>query len=85
MISSRWKLVALAGEPWELYDMESDRTELNDLAAQYPDRIAALSAQYEEWAKRTHVVVDGLDDEAAKPAKKAKTNKKKAKLGANVP
>ncbi len=81
----RWKLVALAGKPWELYHLESDRTELNDLAAQYPERVAALSAQYEEWAKRTHVVVDGLDDEAAKPAKKAKTIKKKAKPGAKVP
>ena len=32
----KWKLVALAGRPWELYDEEADRTEMRDLAAQNP-------------------------------------------------
>ncbi len=29
----RWKLVRKYPGPWELYDMEADRTELHDLAA----------------------------------------------------
>ncbi|MGQ9503869.1 MAG: arylsulfatase [Thermogutta sp.] len=75
----KWKLVALAGQQWELYDMEADRTELNDLSAQYPERVAAMAAQYEAWAKRTHVVVEGIRDPFDKPAtKSARQNRQKA-------
>jgi arylsulfatase len=42
--------------PWELYDMDADRTELHDLAAQLPERVADMSAQYAEWAKRCGVL-----------------------------
>jgi arylsulfatase len=75
----RWKLVALAGKPWELYDMEADRTELNDLASQHPDRVKAMSEQYDVWAKRTRVEVANADEstDAATRPKKAKKGKKK--------
>jgi len=33
----RWKLVAARGKPWELYDLESDRTETHNLAGRQPD------------------------------------------------
>ncbi|MEP6669147.1 MAG: arylsulfatase [Chthoniobacter sp.] len=52
----KWKLVSLAGAPWELYDMEIDRVELHDLAAGEPRRVQAMSAQWETWARRTHVL-----------------------------
>jgi arylsulfatase len=68
----KWKLVALANQPWELYDLEADRTELNDLAAKHPERVAAMAAQYEAWAKRTRVVVEGAGTSAPKAAKKKK-------------
>ena len=32
----KWKLVAMHRRPWELYDMDADRTELHDLAAAMP-------------------------------------------------
>lgn len=51
----RWKLVSLAAAPWELYDMDSDRVELKDLAASQPKRVEEMSAKWEAWAKRTHV------------------------------
>jgi arylsulfatase len=52
----RWKLVAQGGRgPWELYDMESDRTELNNLAQQFPDRTAAMARRWEQWAQRAKV------------------------------
>ena len=41
---------------WELYDMEHDRTELNDLAAQRPQVVSRLSGLYENWAQRSQVV-----------------------------
>jgi arylsulfatase A-like enzyme len=50
-----FKLVSLDHKPWELYDMSKDREELNDLAAQMPDKVKELSAQWEAWAWRCHV------------------------------
>jgi arylsulfatase len=48
----KWKLVASHDEPWELYDMEVDRTELNDLSKAKPEITRELIAKYEAWAKR---------------------------------
>jgi arylsulfatase len=50
-----WKLVGKHDRPWELYDLSKDRVEANDLAARMPDRVRALAAKYEAWAKRCHV------------------------------
>ena len=52
----QWKLVRRYPEPWELYDMKSDRTELNDLAPEQPDRVAEMSESYESWAERSAVI-----------------------------
>jgi arylsulfatase A-like enzyme len=51
----KWKLVAKQGKPWELYDMETDRVELYDLAAREPDKVKELAAQWDAWAKRAGV------------------------------
>ncbi len=51
-----WKLVALKGQPWELYDMTRDRTELHNLALQEPNRVKDLAAKWEVWAKRCSVL-----------------------------
>lgn len=52
----RWKLVAARGKPWELYDLESDRTETHNLASQLPDRVELMSAAYQNWAQRCGIV-----------------------------
>jgi arylsulfatase len=39
------------GAPWELYDMDNDRTELNDLAQQFPDRVEAMAKVFAEWER----------------------------------
>jgi len=44
------KLVALKKEPWRLYNLAQDRIETNDLAAEHPDRVQAMSAEWEKWA-----------------------------------
>lgn len=51
-----WKLVAKADQPWELYDLVADRTEMRDLAARYPDRVKGLAAKWEAWAARANVL-----------------------------
>lgn len=62
----KWKLVARAwsdsefGESdlnkWELYDLDADRTEIHNLAAQYPERVQDMSAQWVHWANRLQVL-----------------------------
>jgi len=52
----QWKLVKRWPRPWELYDMDADRTELHDLAALQPERVADMAAQYEAWAERCGVI-----------------------------
>ncbi|MCU0720531.1 MAG: arylsulfatase [Pirellula sp.] len=42
-----WKLVASKGEPWELYDLRSDRAEQNNLAEQYPDKVRELATLWQ--------------------------------------
>jgi arylsulfatase A-like enzyme len=48
-----WKLVRIKGHDWELYDLAEDPTESRDRAAEYPDRVTALAAAWERWARRT--------------------------------
>ncbi len=52
----QWKLVQKEGAPWELHEMEADRTEVNDLAAAEPGRAQDLHAMYDEWARRCGVL-----------------------------
>ncbi|MBM3889304.1 MAG: arylsulfatase, partial [Verrucomicrobia bacterium] len=71
----KWKLVSKHPGPWELYDMEADRTELHDLAARQPDRVKTMAAQWDAWAKRCGVQPWPVGGEKAKA--KAKKGKKK--------
>jgi len=41
---------------WELYDMEADRTEMNNLAPSMPEKVAELDLLYEEWASGHQVI-----------------------------
>lgn len=41
-----WKAVSFQGTTWELYNVSEDRTELNDLAQTYPDRLDAMVATW---------------------------------------
>lgn len=53
----RWKLVAKGAKgPWELYDMESDRTELHDLSAEHPEKVRDMASRWKAWAVRAQVI-----------------------------
>lgn len=53
----RWKLVAKGpAGPWELYDMEADRTEMHDLAPKHPERVRELAERWEAYARRARVL-----------------------------
>ncbi len=53
-----WKLSAVHDQPWELYNIAKDRVELNNLAAQDPERVKTMAAQWQQWAERCHVLRD---------------------------
>jgi len=55
VLDGKWKLVAERNDAWELYDLEADRTESQNLAAEQPDRAKRLFETYEAWTKRTGV------------------------------
>jgi arylsulfatase len=79
----RWKLVARGpAGAWELYDMAADRTEMNDLAAKQPERVRAMAAQWEAWARRAQVlpwIWNPPYGEAAAPGADANKGKRRVK------
>ena len=66
----QWKLVSqaypraghfrrvdeIALDQWALYDMEADRTELNNLADKYPEMVQKMAAEWQKWARKTNTV-----------------------------
>ncbi len=54
--SGDWKLVrAGRGASWELYNLKTDRTEMNNLAQEEPERVKDLTSRWMAWAQRAHV------------------------------
>jgi arylsulfatase A-like enzyme len=51
----RYKLTALRGGSWKLYDMDRDRTEIDDLSEREPQRVASLAGKWDIWAAENHV------------------------------
>ncbi|MGM0530963.1 MAG: arylsulfatase [Bacteroidota bacterium] len=49
----QWKLVGERGKPWELYNIEKDRSETNNLIDEHPDLAEELERLYNRWAERT--------------------------------
>jgi arylsulfatase A-like enzyme len=52
----KWKLVAKENRPWELYDIDRDRTESNDLASSEPRRVRTMVQLWTVWATRANVL-----------------------------
>ena len=61
----RWKILWMpipfgTGE-WELFNLEQDPGELNDLSKQYPDRLEEMVARWEQYKKDNGVLDISLD------------------------
>ncbi len=52
----QFKLVRLHGQDWELYDMETDRTELHNLIHGETNRAKVLQRAYQNWADTVGVM-----------------------------
>lgn len=50
--AGNWKLVALPGQPWELYNIADDKTETNNLIDKYPEKARELESKWHGWAKK---------------------------------
>ncbi len=51
----KWKLVQIQNGSWELYDMNKDRCETNNLIEEYPEQALEMEKRYTEWADRAFV------------------------------
>ena len=60
-----WKIVSAKLGRWELYNLDDDRNELNDVASQYKDRVQSMSSTWFDIAKN----VDRLGKNGLKPVK----------------
>jgi arylsulfatase len=43
-------------QSWELYDMEKDRSETNNIIELYPEKANEMIGQYDEWAQEVGVL-----------------------------
>ncbi len=51
----KWKLVLRDKQPWQLFNMDVDRTELHDLIGQERERASQMESAWNDWARRTYV------------------------------
>ncbi|MEG3581438.1 MAG: arylsulfatase [Chloroflexota bacterium] len=52
----RWKLVSEYPGPWELYNVDEDRSEVNDLINKEKDVASKLKKEYKEWTIRCGIL-----------------------------
>jgi arylsulfatase len=68
-----WKLVALAKQDWELYDLKTDRAEQHNLATKMPDKVKELA---DIWQKQTDAFTELV--KKTQPEQKQKKTKESA-------
>ena len=77
----KWKAVAKHGgykrDRWELYDLEQDRTEMNNLATAKPEKLAALKAQWLAFAEKANFLPVNGGRGAGEPRQKSASDPKR--------
>jgi arylsulfatase len=68
----RWQFKPMGKGDWELFDLATDVSERNDLAAAQPERVKAMVALWDEYVKANNVILpdrtmfEALDDQLPK-------------------
>jgi arylsulfatase len=73
-----WKLVAAKGDPWELYDLKTDRAESHNLAKEHPDKAKELESL---WNQKTEDMSELASKTAAGQPKR--NRERKARVNRN--
>ena len=47
-----WKIAALKGENWELFNLAEDHTETTDLAKDFPEKVQGMEEVWNAYYKR---------------------------------
>lgn len=68
----KWKLVFDKKAKLELYDLEKDTSETNDLASAYPEKVNELDAKYKIWKAEMKTPMGELKNKANNNNKKKK-------------
>jgi len=79
-----WKLVKKFKGPWELYNIDEDRTEQHDIITKFPAMSQHLIRQWEDWAATTFVdewIGDVRNDWGEEHRREGEAKKKGGKAG----
>jgi arylsulfatase len=74
-----WKLVAAKGDPWELYDLKTDRSEQHNLSAGMPGKVKELAGVWQGQADAINALVRKTLSNQPQPKAKGQAGKVKAK------
>ncbi len=65
-----WKLVAAKGDPWELYNLADDRTEMDNLVSGYPEKVKQLEGVWQEhWDEFRMLAGQGVSSDLKRKGK----------------
>jgi arylsulfatase len=53
----RWQYKSFGKEAWELFNLAADPAERKDLAAERPDKVKALTALWDDYARTNNVIL----------------------------
>ncbi len=77
----KWKLVREYKKPWELYDIQADRTEMNNLARTHQAQRDEMAGLWEAWATKNGVAFPARFNMYEFLNKKRQTNKQRLNKG----
>ncbi|MCR5270446.1 MAG: sulfatase-like hydrolase/transferase [Prevotella sp.] len=61
-----WRLTALKGAGWQLFNLKNDYAETNNVAAEYPEKVRELKTLWNNWAKSVGLSISEDIEDTAK-------------------